>query len=67
MSVLFDPLMLSNINDHPDGDRFEYLGCSDQDRLLYVVTVEKSENEIRIISARKADSKERRGYEKKEI
>ncbi len=59
--------MLSNLNDHPDGDRFEYLGCSDKDNLVFLVTVEKTDDEIRIISARKADSKERRGYEKEGV
>jgi len=52
------------INDHPDGDRMEYLGYSDVQRVLYVVTVENQPEEIRIISARKATPFEREKYEK---
>ena len=62
-TILFDPMTLSNINKYSGGDRFEYLGHSDRSRLLYVVTVEKDENEIRIISARKATNRERTKYE----
>jgi uncharacterized DUF497 family protein len=62
-TVLFDPLLLSNINDHPDGNRMEYLGKSEDFRLLYMVTVEEVDDEIRIISARKATPNERRKYE----
>jgi len=50
-------------NDHPDGDRMEYLGYSTDHRLLYVVTIEKDEDTIRIISARKATQGERKNYE----
>lgn len=62
-TILFDPATLSNINKHASGHRFEYLGHSDQSRLLYVVTVEKDDDEIRIISARKATKDERKKYE----
>jgi uncharacterized DUF497 family protein len=62
-TVLFDPMSLSNMNRHPNEDRYEYLGHSDQSRLLYVVTVEKTDDEIRIISARKATKSERKQYE----
>ena len=50
-------------NDHPDGDRMEYLGYSTGHKLLYVVTVEKGEEVIRIVSARKATQNEREKYE----
>jgi len=50
-------------NDHPDGNRMEYLGHSDRGKLVYVVTVEEISDEIKIVSARKATSKERVGYE----
>jgi uncharacterized DUF497 family protein len=64
-TVLFDTMSLSNLNKHPSGERFEYLGHSDRSKLLYVVTVEKDDNEIRIISARKATSNEREQYEER--
>ena len=64
-TVLFDTTSLSNINKHPTGERFEYLGHSDRSRLLYVVTVEKADDEIRIISARKATNNEREKYEER--
>ncbi len=62
-TVLFDPLLFSNLNPHPDGNRMEYLGKSEDFRLLYVVTIEEFDDEIRIISARKATSNERKQYE----
>lgn len=62
-SVLTNPQTLSNTNAHPSSNRFDYLGHSDRARLLYVVTVEKTEEEIRIISARKATPGERKRYE----
>lgn len=63
-TVLSNPLTLMNQNDHPDGDRWEYIGQSVRRRLLYVVTVEKmTEDEIRIVSARKATAHEREKYE----
>ncbi len=65
VTVLFDPTSLSNLNKHASGERYEYLGHSDRSRLLFVVTVEKDENEIRIISARKATKSEREQYEER--
>ena len=62
-TVIVNPLSLMNINEHPDGDRMEYLGHSLESNLLYVVTVEKSDDEIQIISARPATSNERAKYE----
>lgn len=62
-SVLTNAQTLSNTNAHPSTTRFEYLGHSDKARLLYVVTVEKTDDEIRIISARKATTNERKRYE----
>ena len=66
-TVLFDPMALSNINKHPSSERFEYLGHSDRSRLLYVVTVERDDDEIRIVSARQATSSERKKYEEEGI
>lgn len=65
MTILSNPLTLSNLNSHPSGNRFEYLGHSTLSRLLYVVTVEKEETEIRIISARPATTAERTQYEER--
>ena len=48
---------------HTDGNRMEYLGFSDVGRLLLVVTVEKTDDEIRVLSARKATPNERVKYE----
>ncbi len=64
-SVIFNPLSLVAPNDHEDGDRMEYLGHSLNNRILYVVTVEQFDDEIRIISAREANPNERTGYEEK--
>ena len=54
-------------NDHVDGNRLEYLGHSLRSRVLYVVTVEKDDDEIRIVSAREATSNERKGYEEEGV
>lgn len=57
------PLSLIAPNEHSDGDRMEYLGYSIENRLVYLVTVEKDEEVIRIVSARKATTYEREKYE----
>lgn len=64
-SVIVNPMSLMAPNDHSDGDRMEYLGHSLENRLLYVVTVEELDDEVRIISARKATPFERKGYEER--
>jgi len=51
---------------YPDGlheDRFILIGYSRQQRLLYVVHAEVEVQTIRIISARKATTHEKRRYE----
>jgi uncharacterized DUF497 family protein len=54
-----------SINKHPDGDRFEYVGYSYLNKMLFVVTVEEySKDHVRIISARKATKREVENYEK---
>ena len=63
-TVMTNPLTLMATNDHSSGVRMEYLGFSVSLRLLYVVTVEKTDEHIRIISARKATASERSRYEK---
>jgi len=50
-------------NDHPDGDRMEYLGWSIESNLLYVVTEEQSDEVIRIVSASFATKNEKAKYE----
>ena len=62
-TVILNPLTLMAVNEHPDGDRMEYLGNSLDSQLLYVATVEQSDEIIRIISARRATQNERVKYE----
>lgn len=64
-TAVVNPLSLMAPNDHPAGNRMEYLGHSIEERVLYVVTVEQADDEIRIISARKATPHERKGYEER--
>jgi len=61
--VVLNPLSMVAENNHSSGERFEYLGFSAKMKLLYVVTAERDELEIRVISARKATSRERQKYE----
>lgn len=56
MTVLIDDL------DHGEG-RYVAVGESEQQRVLFVVHIEVSEEETRILSARRATSHERRQYE----
>jgi uncharacterized protein len=46
-----------------DEERFVLIGVSRQQRLLVVVHGERSEQEVRLISARLANRRERRDYE----
>ena len=62
-AVITNSLSLMAPNEHPDGDRMEYLGYSVDHKLLYVVTVEKDDEIIRIVSARRATPGERKKYE----
>ena len=64
-TCFFDPMhILINDPDHSqDEERMILLGMSSRSRLLIVVHAEVIEDEIRIISARKADKKERKSYE----
>ncbi len=61
----FDPLhILIHDPDHSENEeRMILMGVSQSSHLLVVVHAEKNENEIRIISARKAMKKERKQYE----
>jgi uncharacterized DUF497 family protein len=60
--VFADPLGLA-IEDAVDSERTLLLGMSTRQRLLLVVYAELDESRIRIISARRATSHERRRYE----
>jgi len=62
-TVLLDPLGLTFADDHTAEERSITFGHSSLNRLLVVVTTERAENVIRIISARKATQPERRSYE----
>ena len=62
-SVVLNPLAFLAPNSHGMGERFEYLGYSSNHRILYVITSEMEERDIRIISARKASFNEREKYE----
>ena len=62
-TVIPIPLTLMATNEHPDGDRMEYLGYSSESQLIYVVTVEQGDEVIRIVSARLATANERTKYE----
>ncbi len=65
-TVFGDPLSLT-ISDPAHSqleDRFIVLGHSHKGKLLVVVHTERGDN-IRIISARRASTKERKNYEKK--
>ncbi len=64
-TVIFNPLSMYRLNSHSSGKRFEYIGHSDRWRILFVVTVEESADSVRIISAREAESHERKEYEEK--
>ena len=65
IQVFFDDRRISKIDDRHDyGEhRYQVIGMSNE-RVLFVVYAEKSENTIRVISARKANKKERSAYER---
>lgn len=64
VSVFRDPLSLTIVDpDHSMGEeRFLILGLSARDRIIVVSHTERGDR-IRLISARVADSRERRDYE----
>lgn len=64
-TVLGDPNAETFLDDNSNEDRFITLGHSIRQRLLLVVWCERSENLIRIISARKATVHERKKYEER--
>jgi uncharacterized DUF497 family protein len=62
-TVIENPLALTVVNEYPTETRMTTLGHSITNRLLLVVTYETNDDKIRIISAREANKRERRGYE----
>ncbi len=62
-SIFFTGAVLRNPDD--DQDRMKTVGFSSQARLLLVVTFEQDGDEIRIISARKAEKYEKEEFEKR--
>jgi uncharacterized protein len=63
-TVLLSETVIRFEDDHPDEERFVAVGYSSQARILTVIYCYRFENEIRIISARRATRKERELYEK---
>jgi len=61
-SVFADPLA-AMVEDALDPERAILIGQSEKGRVLLVVFIEQSEDTIRIISARRATSHERKRYE----
>jgi uncharacterized DUF497 family protein len=64
--VFGDPLILSQPDPHPDGDRWQSLGAVGGVVLFVVHTWPDDESDGRIISARRATPHERRNYEEGE-
>ena len=63
-TVLADDLALTRPDDSPDEERFVTLGMDALGRVL-VVAYTWRDDEVRLISARKATPSERRQYEKR--
>ena len=68
IQVFYDDLRLTNLDDRLDygEERYQVIGMA-YNRVLFVVYTERSGNTIRIISARKANKRERSIYEKGSI
>ena len=62
VTVFGDALALS-VDDATESDRTLLLGTSERQRLLLVVSAELGDLAVRLISARRATSHERRRYE----
>lgn len=65
IQVFFDERRVARLDDRNDygEDRYQVIGMS-HERILFVVYTERSENTIRVISARKANKKEQLVYER---
>jgi len=67
-AVFDDPLHLSMLDPHPDGDRWQTIGKVGQVLLLVVHTWPEGGEEVgRMISARKATAHERKAYEEEDL
>jgi uncharacterized protein len=67
-SVLFDSFTMTREDDDARGEaRFLSLGRSDRGRVLVVVWTQRDENLIRVISAWKANARQRSQYERQFI
>lgn len=64
-TVLDDPMAVTIEDMRHEEQRFVTVGTNLLGRVLVVVYAYAGDNEIRLISARKASPKERRSYEKK--
>lgn len=62
-SVFFTGPVLRNLDDEPG--RRKTIGFSSQARLLLVVTAEEDEDQLRIVSARKAEKYEKEEFKKR--
>ena len=65
VTVLENPLTEFSPDTEHDEPRLTAIGESSASRLLFVVCVERRGDHLRIISARKANSHERRKYEQR--
>ncbi len=63
VKVFFDERKVTRVDNSADygEERYQVIGMTQQ-RVLFVVYTERSENTIRIISARKATKKEQKSY-----
>jgi uncharacterized protein len=62
--VLLSDTAIRFEDNQPDEERFIAIGYSPEARILVVIYCYRNEDEVRIISARKATRKEREQYEK---
>lgn len=58
----FDDPYAVYLEEEADPDRAILIGMSEEARVLFIVHVDVSEDDVRIISARKANARERRIY-----
>lgn len=68
IQVFYDDFRLTNLDDRLDygENRYQVIGMANS-RVLFVVYTERSGNTIRVISARKANKRERAVYERGSI
>ncbi len=62
VSVFANDAAITVVDDHPDEERFATMGIDTLGRILVVIYTWRN-NDIRLISARKATRSERRQYE----